>query len=282
MSVATTPSATTATWQRLPTSVLPRHYSLSLTVDLVAFAFSGRQRVECEASEQITQITLNAIDLVISDVEAIQSGASIPGRVVYNPSNESVDLLFSSPIAAGPLTLAMNFTGTLGTQLRGLYRSQYTSTVDGSTHLVAVTQFEATDARRAFPCWDEPAIKAQFTVEVKAHKQYTVISNMPEIDTKDADESYVLHRFDRSPIMSTYLVALVVGEFDYVEDKSTTGLPIRVFTPLGKKEQGRFALSVACRGMPLYNDWFGIPYVLPKLDMIAVPDFAAGAMEVNN
>lgn len=138
---------------------------------------------------------------------------------------------------------------------------------------------EATDARRCFPCWDEPAIKATFDITLVVPKDRVALSNMPAVSEKSIGENLREIRFDTTPIMSTYLVAAVVGEYDYVEAKSKDGVLVRVYTPVGKKEQGLFALDVATKVLPYYKEYFNIAYPLPKMDLIAIGDFSAGAME---
>lgn len=162
--------------------------------------------------------------------------------------------------------------------MKGLYRSKYTSP-SGEEKFAAVTQFEATDARRCFPCWDEPAIKSTFDISLVVPPKLEALSNMPVKSTNDTENDLVRYTFERTPIMSTYLVAAVVGEYDYVEDRSADGVLVRVYTPRGKKEQGQFALEVATKVLPYYKDYFNIAYPLPKIDLIAIADFSAGAME---
>jgi hypothetical protein len=148
---------------------------------------------------------------------------------------------------------------------------------------MACTQFEATDARRALPCWDEPAIKSTFSVIIQAPQHMQALSNMPALRSSPVSvggASFVRHEFDRTPIMSTYLLAFVVGEFDSVETKTKRGTTVRCFTPPGKGKLGEFALDVGRRALELYEEYFEIPYPLPKLDQVAIPDFSAGAMEV--
>ncbi|KPP72077.1 puromycin-sensitive aminopeptidase-like, partial [Scleropages formosus] len=140
---------------------------------------------------------------------------------------------------------------------------------------------KATDARRAFPCWDEPAIKATFDITLIVPKDRVALSNMNVIDRKPYpdDDNLLEIKFATTPIMSTYLVAFVVGEYDFVESQSSDGVTVRVYTPVGKAEQGKFALEVATKTLPFYKDYFNVPYPLPKIDLIAIADFAAGAME---
>uniref|UniRef100_A0A8C5RGQ6 Aminopeptidase n=1 Tax=Laticauda laticaudata TaxID=8630 RepID=A0A8C5RGQ6_LATLA len=177
-------------------------------------------------------------------------------------------------------TLKIDFVGELNDKMKGFYRSKYI-TSSGDTRFAAVTQFEATDARRAFPCWDEPAIKATFDISLVVPKDRVALSNMNITDRipYPDDENLVEVKFARTPVMSTYLVAFVVGEYDFVETRTTDGVLIRVYTPVGKAEQGKFALEVAAKTLPFYKDYFNVPYPLPKIDLIAIADFAAGAME---
>lgn len=153
--------------------------------------------------------------------------------------------------------------------MKGFYRSKY-FTASGEERHAGVTQFEATDARRCFPCWDEPAIKATFDISLIVPKDRVALSNMPAVSETATDDGNLLIKFDTTPIMSTYLVAVVVGEYDFVEGKSVDGVLVRVYTPVGKKEQGIFALEVATKVLPYYKDYFNIAYPLPKMDLIAI------------
>lgn len=153
--------------------------------------------------------------------------------------------------------------------MKGFYRSKY-FTATGEERYAGVTQFESTDARRCFPCWDEPAIKSTFDISLIVPKDRVALSNMPVVSESSTDDGLQLIKFDSTPIMSTYLVAVVVGEYDYVEGKSNDGVLVRVYTPVGKKEQGNFALEVAIKVLPYYKDYFDIAYPLPKMDLIAI------------
>ena len=173
------------------------------------------------------------------------------------------------------------FDGVLNDDMRGFYRSQYVCHKTGSKKFAATTHFEATDARRAFPCWDEPSLKATFSIKVSAAKNCTVLSNMPltkETEDDEGPDAYRVCHFDKTPLMSTYLVAFIVGEFECVESQ-TKDVMVRVWTLKGKSEQGQFALETASKALDFYAELFGIPYPLPKYDCIAIPDFEMVAME---
>lgn len=203
--------------------------------------------------------------------------------ITFCLEQETVTLEFSAAFPEGTsAVLDLQFTGILNDKMKGFYRSKYYG-ADGTERYAGVTQFEATDARRCFPCWDEPAIKATFNIELDVRADRVALSNMPVAsEERYLDENKVAKKrmkFDITPIMSTYLVAVVVGEYDYVEGRSADGVLVRVYTPLGKREQGDFALEVAVKVLPYYRDYFGIAYPLPKMDLIAISDFSSGAME---
>lgn len=167
--------------------------------------------------------------------------------------------------------------------MAGFYRSTYKS-ADGTEGILAVTQMEPTDARRAFPCFDEPALKAEFTVTLIADKKLTCISNMDvasetEVQSKMSSELKKAVTFNKSPQMSTYLVAFIVGELNYIETNDFR-VPVRVYAPPGQDiENGRFSLDLAAKTLAFYEKVFGIDFPLPKMDQVAIPDFAQGAME---
>lgn len=190
--------------------------------------------------------------------------------------DEILVLEFAETLPIGEGVLAIGFDGILNDKMKGFYRSTYER--NGEKKNMAVTQFEPADARRCFPCWDEPACKATFKITLDVPSDLVALSNMPVIEEK-VDGHLKTVSYQESPIMSTYLVAIVVGLFDYVEDHTSDGIKVRVYCQVGKANQGKFALHVAVRTLELYKEYFEVPYSLPKLDMIAIPDFAAGAME---
>ena len=172
----------------------------------------------------------------------------------------------------------MEFTGILNDRLVGFYRSEYQD-AEGQTRHLATTQFEATDARRAFPCWDEPAQKAVFDVTLIFDDAYQAVSNTPIVEESSPAPGLRSVRFGETPIMSTYLLAFVVGDLVSVEADAADGTRVGIWTTRGKENQAGFALDTSVKLLGYFNEYFGIPYPLPKLDHIAIPDFAAGAME---
>jgi aminopeptidase N len=201
-------------------------------------------------------------------------------EMIVNIKATTVKFIFATPIAKDTksLQLKIEYTGFLNNQMAGFYRSSYTD-IEGKSQIMASTQFESLDARRAFPCVDEPAVKAIFGLTLTIPRNRDCFSNMPEssISTVSATKKKV--SFLDSPKMSTYLLAFCVGEFDHVQTLTQHGVLVKVYTPPGKASSGQFALDAAVRSLDAYDDFFGIPYPLPKLDMVAIPEFAMGAME---
>ena len=269
-------------FHRLPADVQPIHYDLKLIPDLEAFTFAGEVTVALNVKKQSTEIVVNGKELKVESVHVVQGSETIASS---NVKTDDVAQLINITLVKAlvpnqPATLYIKYEGILNDQLEGFYRSSYKSS-DGSSKTMACTQFESTSARRAFPCWDEPAIKATFSVIIHAPQHLTVVSNMPEVSRVQSGErpGWDVHTFVKTPIMSTYILAFVVGEFEYVEDKTKDGVLLRVFTQKGVKHQGQFALDTGKRALEFYNQYFGIPYPLPKMDQLAIPDFSAGAME---
>src|SRR5918996_4384708 len=262
----------------LPATVRPSKYDMTLAPNLLECTFTGAETIDIEVHQSTAQIILNAAELDIHEAYLERNGERIPAeRIETDAEAETATFTFARPLPTGTMQLHLRFSGILNDKLRGFYRSEYIRP-DGAKRTMATTEFEAPDARRAFPCWDEPAHKAKFTIAVIIPAELTAISNMPIVSETPQAGGTKLVQFAESPIMSTYLLAIMVGEFECVEAQAE-GTLVRVWTTPGKKEQGRFALDVSCRLLSFYNNYFGIPYPLPKLDLIAIPDFAAGAME---
>jgi aminopeptidase 2 len=204
--------------------------------------------------------------------------------LAYDEGNQTTKITFKKSLSKGSKAqMQMKFTGQLNDKMAGFYRSTYKN-ADGSESLLATTQLEATDARRAFPCFDEPALKAEFTITLIADKHLTCLSNMDVASTTGivSDISNSLKNkvtFNRSPKMSTYLVCFIVGELNYIETNKFR-VPVRVYAPPNQDiEHGRFSLELAAKTLAFYEKTFDSDFPLPKMDMVAIPDFAAGAME---
>ena len=263
----------------LPPNVTPRRYRLRLQPDLDSFTFSGDQAVDIEILEPTSSITLNAMDLWIRGASVSVDGTAIAaGTISLDSSNETATLEFGQELPTGPARLDMSFTGVLNDKLLGFYRSEYISQ-DGQARYLATTQFEATDARRAFPCWDEPARKASFDVTLVFAEGLQAVANTPAVEATSPGPGLKSVRFAETPVMSTYLLAFIVGDLVSIEADAANGTRMGIWTTPGKEDQAQFALDTSVKLLGYFNDYFGIPYPLPKLDHIAIPDFAAGAME---
>ncbi len=264
---------------RLPAAVVPARYDIRLEPDLEAATFAGEEIIAVTVKEPVTEIVLNAAELAIQAV-AIEGpdGVVVQGNVALDEPNERARLLFPSPIAAGEWRLKLRFTGTLNDRLHGFYRSTYTDAAGGA-HTLAATQFEATDARRGFPCWDEPTLKAVFGITLVVPEGLAAISNSAIVSETPAGAGTKVVAFADTIRMSTYLVAFVVGELEATEPVMVGKTPLRVWCVPGKKHLARFALEVGAFTLEFFERYYGLPYPSDKLDLLAIPDFAAGAME---
>jgi aminopeptidase N len=262
-----------ATAQRLPETARPQNYKLKFTPDLESAKFEGDETIAVSVLKPTSEITLNAVDIDFHEV-TIESGGTIQkATVAPEKEKEMVVLSVEKPLAAGTATIHITYTGILNSEMRGLYLGK-----DDQGRRYAASQFEATDARRAFPSFDEPDYKATFDITAVADKGQVAISNYKVVsDTPGPGDKHTV-KFATTAKMSSYLAALVVGTFEYVEG-SVDGIPIRVYSTPGKKEMGKFALEVAEQNVGYYDKYFGIKYPYGKLDLIGLPDFSAGAME---
>ena len=265
---------------RLPRTVVPKRYDLVLEPDLEARTFTGSERVAVRVRDRADRVVLNAADLDLVE-GALEDGAGRRigiTRFELDPETERAFLHLAEPAEPGEWTLHLDFRGILDPQLRGFYPSTYRGT-DGAEHVLATTQFESTDARRAFPCWDEPDLKAVFGVTLVVPEDVLAISNAPEVGREALGDGRVRVRYADTMAMSTYLVAFVVGPLSATEPVDVDGVPLRIVQVPGKERLARFALDIGAFSLRFFSDYYGIPYPEQKLDMISLPDFAQGAME---
>jgi puromycin-sensitive aminopeptidase len=275
----------------LPAHVVPTRYDLALTPNIEAFTFTGTVDITFRIDGSLLNetnnksITLHAKELLFSTasyhlLDGPDATPVTAEQMNVNLKATTVEFLFPEPIPpdASTLKLTVAYTGFLNDQMAGFYRSTYTD-IQGQSKIMVSTQFEALDARRCFPCVDEPSRKAVFGVTLTVPAHLTCLSNMPEAKVTAINAQQKCVTFMDSVVMSTYLLAFVVGEFDFLQTRSAHGVLIKVYTPPGKAAAGQFALDAAARALDAYNDFFNLPYPLPKLDMVAIPEFAAGAME---
>ncbi|XP_047056599.1 aminopeptidase M1-C-like [Lolium rigidum] len=260
---------------RLPRFAKPSYYELRFHPDLISYTFSGVVAITVDILQTTRFLVINVVDLTI-DHASIHFKDLAPTEVVFFKDDQIMVLGFGKELPLGEGVLRMNFNGTLNDDLRGFYRSKYE--YKGKTANMAVTQLQEVDARRCFPCWDEPAFKAKFKITLQVPSELVALSNMP-VSSEIVDRAIKTVHFEESPLMSTYLVAMVVGIFDFVEGVTSQGTKVRVYTEVGKTEQGKFALDIGVKFLDLYNGYFGTPYALPKLDMIGIPDFSNMGME---
>lgn len=265
---------------RLPTWVTPSKYDVQLLVDMTTFAYSGVVTIDLDVNTATETLVLHSVGLSFDSVTLTQGAATVPIlRTSAMSEYEFAVFSLASQLSVGTATLVIAFSGIVAEDLHGFYRSSYT--VNGTTYWMATTQFEATDARRAFPCFDEPAMKANFTISIQAPSAMTVLSNMPESSAVAGSVAgTTMRHFATSPKMSTYLVAFVISNFQAISTTTARGLPVRVFArPEVVVEQGAFALEAAANITTFFEQFTNINFALPKLDLIAIPDFSAGAME---
>ena len=258
---------------RLSKNVIPTKYDIKLRPDLENFTFEGIETISLLILKKTNTLTLHSKEL---EIETAQIG-DIFAKISYNLKSETATFLFPKIIPIGKVELTIVFKGILNEKMRGFYKSSYI--FEGKVHHIATTQFESTDARRAFPCFDEPAHKAVFHLSLVVPKGKTAISNTLPVLNKKHEAGFEVIKFAPTPKMSTYLLAFIVGDFEYIEAKTKRNVLVRVYTTPGKKHQAKFALSCAIKTLEFYEKYFDIPYPLNTLDMIAIPDFSSGAME---
>jgi puromycin-sensitive aminopeptidase len=270
---------------RLDGPIRPVRYELTLEPDLEAATFAGEVLISVLVTAPTDTIACNALDLDILAAELTEGplfdGAALGVTgVALDAETERVTFTLERTLLPGEAHLRVRFNGQLNDKLRGFYRSTFTDT-DGVEQVIATTQFEATDARRAFPCWDEPDHKASFAISLIVDEDLFAVSNASELSRVPAPDRIGKHlvRFAETIVMSTYLVAFVVGPLEATAPIDVDGTPMRVIYPKGKGHLTDFALEVGAFCLRHFTNYYGIPYPGDKLDLVAVPDFAFGAME---
>jgi puromycin-sensitive aminopeptidase len=264
---------------RLPYTVEPRRYALRLAPDLEGASFTGEVHIEVLVHEAVGEIVLHATELTIASAHLEPAGGGTqPLAARLDEEAERLVLSPVAPLVPGPAVISIEFAGILNDKLHGFYRSAFTDD-DGVSHTIATTQFEATDARRAFPCFDEPDRKAVFSITLDVPDSLAAYSNGPEVDASPLPDGGRRVRFGDTIPMSTYLVAFVVGRLVATAPVDVAGTPVRIVHVPGKGGLTAFALEAAGHALEFFSDWFGIDYPAEKLDLVAIPDFAFGAME---
>ena len=250
------------------------HYKIHLAPDLKQFMFEGRVEVYLEASEPTEAVSLNALDLAIWNCQVLVGRELQSCPFAFDPKKEALTLFLPEHMQ-GEIALSVAYTGKINNKMAGFYRSRYL--VEGKERFMAVTQFEESDARRAFPCMDHPAAKATFDVEMVIDADKSAISNMPIEEEKSLDKGGKWLKFQRTPRMSTYLLFFGVGDFEFMEDPGA--VLIRAAAAPGMVHQAQFSLAFCRKALAFAEEYYGVRYPLPKLDLVAIADFAAGAME---
>jgi puromycin-sensitive aminopeptidase len=264
---------------RLPRTVVPERYTIELTPDLEAATFGGSVDIEVQLQEPLDTMVLNAAELDIDAATVTTSdGQELTASVSIDVALERATLQLPSTVPAGPAVVRLSFTGILNDHLHGFYRSTFTD-AGGATRVIATTQFESTDARRAFPCWDEPDFKATFSVTLVVAEDLTVLSSGAVVSDRPTGDGRRRVEFAETMRMSTYVLAWVVGPFELTETVDVDGVALRLAAPPGRAALTSFGLDSAAHALRYFSDYFAIPYPSDKIDHVAIPDFAFGAME---
>ena len=263
---------------RLQKSIVPSHYSIFIEPDLINESFSGNEEISISVLETTKSIKINSIGLVIGNVKLTGNIELNYTKIEEDKKHETITIHFKSLIDPGDYNLKIQFSGKLDNSLRGFYLSKYRDN-QGIEHKIGTTQFESTDARRAFPCFDEPEFKSVFSISLKLDQSLMAISNSPiesEITNSEGKKTII---FKDTIKMSTYLVAFIIGPFEESETAEVNNVPIKIISVKGKRHLSKYALNCGKFFLDYFNNYYGINYPGSKLDLIAVPDFASGAME---
>lgn len=286
----------------LPGYVKPVHYDLKVfNIDVNKNTFDGEVTIELDVKEDTNEIVLHALDIEFKKTEIAYSVTKTESKVdakevTYDTDLQTATIKLNETLKAGPsskVLVSISYTAVLRDNMGGFYKSGYKDK-DGKDQVILSTQFEAVEARTALPCFDEPNLKATFEFSITVAEDYTALSNTPVLSSKVLDDGkkkgaveasgLKLVKFQKTPIMSTYLLAWIVGKLDYVEsftERSYSGkkLPVRVYTAEGESSKGKLGLEVATKVVDYFSEVFDIDYVLPKLDLVAIPEFGSNAME---
>jgi tricorn protease interacting factor F2/3 len=254
--------------------VVPNNYQIHLIPDMTNFTFAGKATLLVEAPAAIDVLGLNILDLTILSCEVERNNDWVECAFETDVEKEEMQILLPQKIE-GAIRIQIRYEGQINDKMAGFYRSQYTHS--GKARYIAVTQFEESDARRAFPCMDHPAKKATFDIILDVDEDLVAISNGAIAREVPLDNGKKRVTFQQTPKMSTYLVFFGVGEFEFTTDREDPR--VRVATLPGMKSYATFGLEFGRKSLAFSEDYYGIPYPLPKMDMIAIPDFAFGAME---
>ena len=262
----------------LPDNVVPLHYDLTVEPDFKTFKFEGSVKIELKINNPaIDTVTLNTVD---TDIHSAKIGDVTSSEIISEEEQQVTTFAFPKGTMSsfkGNAFLDIKFTGILNDNMAGFYRAKYEDKLTGETKYMATTQMEPTDARRAFPCFDEPNLKASFAITLVSDPSLTHLSNM-DVKNEYVKDGKKVTLFNTTPKMSTYLVAFIVAELKYVESKNFR-IPVRVYATPGNEKHGQFAADLTAKTLAFFEKTFGIQYPLPKMDNVAVHEFSAGAME---
>jgi aminopeptidase N len=261
---------------KLPREVRPSDYAIRIEPNLDTLTFTGSETVQLQVEKPVTKLVLNALEMEIASASV--DGKPLPEKaIVLNAGEQTLTLNLPNELPAGAHELALKFSGKINPQGQGLFYARYREQGTNEKKTMLGTQFDATDARRMFPCWDEPVFRARFQLTAVVPKSFMAISNMPIEEEKEIERGKEV-RFAVTPSMSSYLVVLCAGDLEAIESDQD-GVRLRVIATKGKAEMGRYALESAAKILHYFNEYFGVPYPLPKLDLIAIPGGFGGAME---
>ncbi|KAK1345105.1 hypothetical protein QTO34_013812 [Cnephaeus nilssonii] len=268
---------------RLPEHIVPVHYDLLIHANLTTLTFEGTTAINITASQPTSAIILHSQHLKILKATLKKGAGEMPSeeplQVLEYPPREQIALLAPTPLEVGlPYTVVLDYAANLSESFHGFYKSTY-RTKEGEVRILASTQFEPTAARMAFPCFDEPAFKASFSIRIRREPRHLAISNMPLVKSETIAEGLIEDHFDVTVKMSTYLVAFIISDFKSVSKMTKSGVKVSVYAVPDKITQADYALDAAVTLLEFYEDYFSIPYPLPKQDLAAIPDFQSGAME---